>query len=40
MVARGEARIGPGPLESVIDPVVFLSELEERGLRVEIDRTN
>jgi lysine 6-dehydrogenase len=40
MVARGEARIGPGPLETAIDPILFLSELEERGLTVEIDRTN
>jgi len=39
MVARGDVKPGPGPLERAIDPVLFLEELATRGLAVEIERS-
>jgi len=38
MVARGDAKVGPGPLESSIDPKTFLAELAQRGIEVEVTR--
>lgn len=38
MVARGDAEVGPGPLESSIDPRTFLGELAARGIEVEVTR--
>ncbi|MEZ5976883.1 MAG: saccharopine dehydrogenase C-terminal domain-containing protein [Planctomycetota bacterium] len=36
MVARGDVKLGPGPLETAIDPHVFLDELAERGIEVQV----
>ncbi len=36
LVARGEVKLGPGPLESVIDPETFLVALRARGIRADV----
>jgi lysine 6-dehydrogenase len=38
MVARGDAVVGPGTLETAIDPHTFLRELATRGIEVAIER--
>lgn len=38
MVARGDAVVGPGTLETAIDPHIFLRELGTRGIEVTIER--